>query len=73
MTQWRLYAVLAYLMMITVPLVFSRALARRRAREASRALWSAVARRESFAEIVSTVDRLTREWNASDRIDLISA
>ncbi len=31
----------------------------------------AAARQDSFVEIMSTVDRLTREWNDSDRIDMI--
>ncbi len=32
---------------------------------------AAIARHESLAEIVATVNRLTDEWNASDRIDMI--
>ncbi len=31
----------------------------------------AAARHDSFVEIMRTVDRLTLEWNDSDRIDMI--
>ncbi len=32
---------------------------------------AAAARQESFEEILETIYRLTEEWNASDRIDMI--
>ncbi len=71
MTGWLLGVLLVDLVMIVATLMLSRALVRRRMQQAGRAAQSAAARRESFAEIVATVERLTGEWKASDRIDMI--